>query len=213
VVNYSMKGDPSCRTMLLCETVYRKENERWNLSQRYVVNRLKAAERLVWAVDVLAVEPTDRLLEIGCGHGVAVSLVSEKLEGGTITAIDRSAKMIETARKRNADHVASGVASFQTASLDQADLADACFDKIFAINVGLFWRQRPVRELTILRDHLASKGRLFLFHEPAPGSTSPPIAASVPAVLESSGFTVTEILTQDLGRTRIGCVIAGDGLP
>src|SRR5215218_8176925 len=125
-----MKGDHSCRTML-CETVYRKENERWNLSRRYVVNWRKAAERLVWAVDVLAVEPTDRLLEIGCGHDVAVSLVCEKLDGGTITAIDRSAKMIEMARKRNADHVDSGVASFQTASLGQADLGDARFDKVF----------------------------------------------------------------------------------
>jgi len=142
---------------MLCETVYRRENERWNLSRTYVVNRRKAAERLVWAVDVLAVEPTDRLLEIGCGHGVVVSLVCEKLDGGTITAIDRSAKMIEMARKRNADHVDSGVASFQTASLDQADLGDARFDKIFAINVGLFWRRRPVRELTILRDHLAPR--------------------------------------------------------
>jgi SAM-dependent methyltransferase len=209
-VNYSMKGGLSCRTML-CETIYRKENERWNLSRRYVVNQRKAAERLVWAVDMLAVKPTDRLLEIGCGHGVAVSLVCEKLDGGTITAIDRSAKMIETARKRNADHVASGVASFQTASLEETDLGDARFDKIFAINVGLFWRQQPVRELTTLRDHLAPKGPLYLFHEPPPGSTAPPIAASVPAVLESSGYTVTEILTQDLGRARIGCVIAGMG--
>ncbi len=178
-----------------------------------MLNRRKAAERLVWAVDVLAVEPTDRLLEIGCGPGGAVSLICEKLDGGTIIAIDRSEKMIETARKRNADHVVSGVASFQTASLDQADLGDARFDKIFAINVGLFWRQRPVRELKILRDHLAPEGRLFLFHEPPPGSIALPMAASVPAALESSGFTVKEIFTQDLGRTRIGCVIAGDGPP
>jgi len=181
-------------------------------ARRHLVkNRRKAAQRLVWAADVLAVEPTDRLLEIGCGHGVAVSLVCEKLDGGTITAIDRSAKMIEAASKRNAHHVASGVASFQTASPEEADLGDARFDKIFAINVGLFWRRRPVRELTILRDHLAPKGRLFLFYEPPPGSTAPPIAASVPAVLESSGFTVMEVLTHDLGRTRIGCVVAGDG--
>lgn len=177
-----------------------------------VKNQRKAAERLVWAADVLAVEPTDRLLEIGCGHGVAVSLVCEKLDGGTITAIDRSAKMIETASKRNAHHVASGVASFQTASPEEAGLGDARFNKIFAINVGLFWRQQSVRELTILRDHLAPNGRLFLFHEPPPGSTAPPIAAAVSAVLESSGFTVTEVLTQDLARTRIGCVIAREGL-
>jgi cyclopropane fatty-acyl-phospholipid synthase-like methyltransferase len=117
----------------MCETTYRKENERWTLLRRCVVNRRKAAQRLVWAVDVLGVEPTDRLLEIGCGQGVAVSLVSEKLDGGSITAIDRSQKMIEKARKRYADRVASSVASFQSASLDQADLGKARFDKIFAI--------------------------------------------------------------------------------
>jgi cyclopropane fatty-acyl-phospholipid synthase-like methyltransferase len=173
------------------------------------VNRPKAAQRLVWAVDVLGVEPTDRLLEIGCGQGVAVSLVSEKLDGGgSITAIDRSQKMIETARKRNADHVASGVASFQSASLDQADLGKARFEKIFAINVGVFLRGQPTQELTILRDHLAPQGRLYLFHEPPPGSTAPPIAGSVLAALESNGFTLTENLTQDLGRTRVGCVMA-----
>jgi trans-aconitate methyltransferase len=197
-------------TTMVCKIVYREENEWRNLSRRCAVNRPKAAERLVWAVDVMAVEPTDRLLEIGCGTGVAVSLVCEKLGGGTITAIDRSAKMIESASKRNAHHVASGVASFQIASPEEADLGDARFDKIFAINVGVFWRPQPVRELQILRDRLAPKGQLFLFHEPPPGSTAPPIAASVPAVLESSGFTVTDALAQDLGRTRIGCIIAGD---
>jgi SAM-dependent methyltransferase len=195
------------------QDVYREECEWWNLWRGCAVNRRKAAERLVWAVDVLAVEPTDRFLEVGCGHGVAASLVCEKLDGGSVTAIDRSAKMIASARKRNADHVASGVTSFRTASLDQADLGDARFDKIFAINVGLFWRQQSVRELTILRDRLAPNGRLFLFHEPPPGGTAPPIAGPVPAVLESAGFTVKKLLTQDLGRTRVGCVVAGHGQP
>jgi trans-aconitate methyltransferase len=65
----------------------------------------KASERFVWAVDTLEVRPANRLLEVGCGHGVAVSLVRERLTTGTITAIDRSPKMIEMATRRNREHV------------------------------------------------------------------------------------------------------------
>jgi ubiquinone/menaquinone biosynthesis C-methylase UbiE len=89
-------------------------------------------------------------LEIGCGQGVAVSWVCEKLAGGSSTAIDRSPKMIDMAMKRNADYVASGKASFQTASLHEADFGGARFDKIFAIPAGVFLRGQPARELAIV---------------------------------------------------------------
>jgi hypothetical protein len=50
----------------------------------------RVAERFRWAVETLDPAPSDRLLEIGCGPGVAVSLICETLSTGTITAIDRS---------------------------------------------------------------------------------------------------------------------------
>lgn len=69
----------------------------------------KVSERFVWAVETLKIDPDHRVLEVGCGHGVAVSLVCERLgPGGRITAIDRSQKMIVAARRRNRLHVESG---------------------------------------------------------------------------------------------------------
>src|SRR5215218_7988725 len=65
-------------------------------------------DRIRWAVETLAVEPDDRLLEIGGGPGVAASLVCERLDRGNLLLIDRSATAIERTRRRNPEHVTSG---------------------------------------------------------------------------------------------------------
>src|SRR3954454_19064302 len=113
----------------------------------------KASERLVWAVDPLEVRPADRLLEVGCGHGVAVSLVCERLTTGTIIAIDRSPKMIEMATRRNREQVDAGRAKLEAVALAEVDLGERRFDKVFAFNVAPFWLQ-PKAALGAVRDHL-----------------------------------------------------------
>lgn len=170
----------------------------------------KASERLVWAVETLAVEPADHLLEIGCGHGVAVSLVCEKLLGGKITAIDRSQTMIEMARRRNRAHVSSGKAVFQAVALEQANFGSERFNKIFAFHVNLFWKQ-PDRALRIAKELLTPGGALYLFHQlPTWKETSETRGFSEKAtdVLRSSGFSVVEVWAQDLKPMPAVCFVA-----
>ena len=62
------------------------------------------SERLRLIVERLDIRPSDRVLEIGCGHGVAATFVCQRLENGHLTAIDRSAKMIAAAKRRNAGY-------------------------------------------------------------------------------------------------------------
>jgi cyclopropane fatty-acyl-phospholipid synthase-like methyltransferase len=172
------------------------------------MNRPRAAERLVWAVETMAVEPTDRLLEIGCGHGVAVSLVCEKLDGGRITAIDRSPKMTAMAEKRNAEHVAAGVASFATTPLHEADFDGALFDKIFAIHVGVFVRGRPARELQVIKDCLAPDGSAYFVYQPLAADHVRPTVDTLSAVLADHGFVVRDAVIDALATGRITCVVA-----
>jgi ubiquinone/menaquinone biosynthesis C-methylase UbiE len=117
-------------------------------------------------VEQLQIGPNHRVLEVGCGHGVAATLVCERLEGGHLTAIDRSAKMIEAARRRNAAYVEAGKAEFLVAALEDLDLGDRRFDKIFAVRVGLFHRE-PERARRMAERWLAPGGTLLAaFDEP-----------------------------------------------
>jgi ubiquinone/menaquinone biosynthesis C-methylase UbiE len=170
-----------------------------------------AAERLEWSVETLGVQPGDRVLEIGCGHGVAVSLVCEQLDGGSILGVDRSAKMIEMAARRNAAHVAAGRASFQVAALHEADLGDAPFDLVFAVHVPVLLRGDPSRELEIVRRHLAPGGRFVQPFQPLDPVTTEPTARRLTGVLEAAGFTVEEPSVAELTTGRAGCVVARAG--
>lgn len=122
------------------------------------------SERLRGVVDRLGIRPGDRVLEIGCGQGVAATMVCELLTTGTLTAIDRSVKMIEAATRRNAAYVASGKAEFLIASLEDARLGDRRFDLVFAVRVGLFHRD-PGRAHDLVRPWLAPGGRVLSFFD------------------------------------------------
>jgi ubiquinone/menaquinone biosynthesis C-methylase UbiE len=121
-------------------------------------------ERLRSVVEQLDIGPDDRVLEIGCGHGVAATLVCERLDGGRLTAIDRSAKMISAAARRNAAYVEAGKAEFLLADLEDLDLGDRRFDVIFAVRVGIFHRE-PERARALVEPWLAPGGRVRAFFD------------------------------------------------
>lgn len=126
------------------------------------------SDRLRTIVDGLAIQPGERVLEIGCGHGVAATLVCERLGTGRLTAVDRSPKMIEAAGRRNAEHVAAGRAEFLVMELERLDLGERRFDVVFAARVGLFHRE-PERAHALVEPWLAPGGRVAAFFDEPSG--------------------------------------------
>jgi SAM-dependent methyltransferase len=168
----------------------------------------KPSERLAWAVDTLAPGPADHVLEVGCGHGVAVSLVCERLTSGRITAIDRSKKMIEMAARRNREHIARGRAVLKTAALEEADFGDERFDKVFAFNVAPFWLA-PKEALGIVRQHLAPDGAVYIFWDARhahPGGARD-LADRLSERIGLAEVSVTQVLVKDLRPVPAVCVI------
>src|SRR3954454_20023433 len=168
----------------------------------------EASERFVWAVDTLALDPADHVLEVGCGHGVAVSLVCERLASGRITAIDRSSKMIEMAARRNREHIAAGRAVLKTAALETADFGDERFDKVFAFNVAPFWLQ-PKEALGIVQQHLAPDGAVYIFWDArhAQSGRARDLADRLSERIRLAEFSVHQVLVKDLRPVPAVCVI------
>lgn len=116
--------------------------------------------RIEAAVDRMKLQPDDVVLEIGCGHGVAVDLICRRLLRGKVVAIDRSPKMIAAAVRRNATHVGSGRAEFHVADLIDFDPQGRRFDAILALRVGIFHRE-PDKAYEIIRPWLKPRGRII----------------------------------------------------
>jgi SAM-dependent methyltransferase len=163
-------------------------------------------DRHQWVAEALSIEPADRVLEVGCGHGVTASLVCERLTAGRMTAIDRSRKMIDMATRRNRAHVDSGRAVFRAVALEDAELGDERFDKVFAVHVAQFWR-KPAEALGVVGDHLAPGGALFLFNQ-TPGWTRQSalgFGTWLSGVLREHGFKAEDVA---LGPASAVCVKA-----
>jgi cyclopropane fatty-acyl-phospholipid synthase-like methyltransferase len=167
----------------------------------------RVPERLIWAADLLKVQPSDVVLEIGCGSGVLAELICTRLREGRLVGIDRSAAIIAAATKRNRQHISDGRARFLPVTLKDALLANERFDKAVAVNVNVFW-QRPEKELAALHALLAPKAALYLIYQPPTEDKAQQIAAQVRHNLESNGFSVRSVSFRDLKPGSAVCVVA-----
>lgn len=90
-------------------------------------------------VDAARLQAGHRVLEIGPGHGVTLSLITTAVGTGEVWAVDRSAKMIAAATRRNQEQVAAGRLHLECRRVQDCDFGDASFDRIVAMRVREIW--------------------------------------------------------------------------
>jgi SAM-dependent methyltransferase len=152
-----------------------------------------------WAVGLLDVRPTERVVEFGCGPGVAIAALAAR---GTVVGIDHSAVMISQARRRNRAAVRAGrVRLVQASVADLPDLGEP-FDAALAVNTLGMWPE-PVDRLREIKGLLRPGGRIALVSQPrcagATAATSVAAAEEIVGQLTEAGFAHlrTEVLELD----------------
>ncbi|MFE3599107.1 class I SAM-dependent methyltransferase [Streptomyces sp. NPDC059142] len=101
----------------------------------------------VWAIEHMEVRRSQRVLDIGCGGGMAAKLLSERASQGFVAGVDYSAEMVRQSVRRNVDGVAAGRVEFKQGDAGALPYEDASFDHVSAIETFYFWPD-PMRGLS-----------------------------------------------------------------
>lgn len=132
------------------------------------MSRARVSDRIAGAVAALPLRPGLRVLEIGCGPGVAARLVARGVgPSGFVLGIDRSATAIAQALRGGAAGVGQGVLAFRAVAAEDFTLApgELRFDLAFALRVGALGGRHPTAgalALPRIAAALLPGGRLYV---------------------------------------------------
>ncbi|MQR94318.1 class I SAM-dependent methyltransferase [Fictibacillus phosphorivorans] len=92
-----------------------------------------------WTIDLLELQDQDHVLELGCGAGYAIQIISERYLVQEIVGIDLSATAIRSATTRNKKTVNKERTKLIQANFNALPFPDKMFNKVFSIQTIYFW--------------------------------------------------------------------------
>jgi ubiquinone/menaquinone biosynthesis C-methylase UbiE len=118
------------------------------------------------ALNLLDLRDTDRVLEIGFGHGHTIERAAQRVRSGSVAGVDHSEAMLHVASRRCAALIAAGRVRLHCADSTHLPFANDSFDKALAVHTLYFW-QPPAPHLREIRRVLAPGGQIVLAFRPA----------------------------------------------
>jgi ubiquinone/menaquinone biosynthesis C-methylase UbiE len=127
----------------------------------------KISKRLAEIIEALPIKNGMRVLEIGCGPGVAAREIAGRIGKGYILAIDRSEKAIRLAIEGSKHEIEAGSLTFRQVAIENFELLshEKPFDIAFAVRVGALDGRHPeieTKALIKIARALTKKGKLFI---------------------------------------------------
>ena len=160
--------------------------------------------RIRWAVDLMDIQPTDHVLEIGCGPGAGAELICSRLQTGKLFAIDRSESGVDRTKRRNAKYVDAGRLTVRQIDLATLRVPVKRLTKVFAFNVNLFWVRECADEVALLHERVVPGGAVYLFYEANRAELVPTMVQKTSAALRGAGFRVSVV--EQKGPAVVGII-------
>ena len=170
-----------------------------------------------WIVELLQVQEDDRVLDVGCGPGVSVSLIADQATSGLVVGVDPSVEMLGQAARRNEAAVRMGRVELRHGEVSALPFPDELFTRACAIHSLYFWPSIDggLRELHRV---LAPDGLLVLavrmrrdeagVFEPSRYGLTDTQIDEVIAALNAVGFRDITSGRREIGRETIAAIVA-----
>jgi ubiquinone/menaquinone biosynthesis C-methylase UbiE len=167
------------------------------------------------AVERLAAQAGESVLEIGCGHGRTLARIARG-PCRFLAGIDASEVMVRLARRRLRRGIDAGRVQVSLAVSDAIPHPDARFDAAFAVHVLYFWTD-ALADLREIRRVLRPGGRALLGYRPREPQTLAALPATVYALrsveeterlLAQAGFAAIRSTVHPIGSSRFVCTEA-----
>lgn len=126
---------------LLDQLIGRQIRKPLGLSGR-VLGHLMANEHkhlVNWMLESLNIQPSDYVLDVGCGGGMALKTIARTASNGFTAGIDYSLAMTKQAVRRNSTAIKSGNMSIVQGNAMAIPFNDACFNTVCGVETFYFW--------------------------------------------------------------------------
>jgi ubiquinone/menaquinone biosynthesis C-methylase UbiE len=153
-------------------------------------------ECATWVINLLQIQPSDKVLEIGFGPGVGIQLLAGLASTGYVAGVDPSEEMVQQATERNATTTRS--VDLRRGSAESLPFEDNVFDKALAINSMQVWPD-GMAGLREIRRVLKGGARIALGFTPYSGQPKTGLIET----LMAAGFTNPQVVEGDKGFCAI----------
>jgi arsenite methyltransferase len=151
---------------------------------------------------LLALQPADRVLEIGFGGGYLLNRMGASLTNGFLTGIDISPAMVAHAEKHCQEAIQAGRLELKCAPAESLPYPDRHFTKVCSVNTIFYWEDIRCGLGEIWR--VLERGGIVIICFTDKGSLEQKgfareiklfVGADVQGLLEEVGFQDTEVLS------------------